>query len=55
MLAFRNPSDRIPKDFWNTPKLCAYEEQNYFMGVTVLQTSVEDKTPEEIYELFKKR
>ena len=32
-----------------------FEEQKYFMGVTVLQTSIEDKTPEEIYELFKKR
>ena len=25
MLAFRNPSDRIPKGFRNTPKLCAYK------------------------------
>ena len=24
MLAYRNPSDRIPKGFRNTPKLCAY-------------------------------
>ena len=32
-----------------------FEEQKYFMGVTVLQTSIEDKTPEEIYELYKKR
>ena len=32
-----------------------FEEQKYFMGVTVLQTSIENKTPEEIYELFKKR
>lgn len=27
----------------------------YFMGVTVLQTNLEDKNPEEIYELYKKR
>ena len=25
MLAYRNPSDRIPKGFRNTPKLCAYD------------------------------
>lgn len=27
MLAYRNPSDRIPKGFRNTPKLCAYEKR----------------------------
>ena len=31
------------------------EKQKYFMGVTVLQTSLEEKTPEEIYSLYKKR
>ena len=32
-----------------------FEKQKYFMGVTVLQTSLEEKTPEEIYCLYKKR
>ncbi|MER2056599.1 MAG: hypothetical protein ABTB30_15050 [Clostridia bacterium] len=33
----------------------AFEKQQYFMGVTVLQTSLEENTPEEIYCLYKKR
>ena len=33
----------------------SFEKARYFMGVTVLQTSIEDKTPEEIYTLFKER
>lgn len=32
-----------------------FEKIKYFMGVTVLQTSIEDKKPQEIYELYKKR
>ena len=32
-----------------------FEKQKYFMGVTVLQTSLEEKTPEEVYCLYKKR
>ena len=32
-----------------------FERAKYFMGVIVLQTSIEDKTPEEIYTLFKER
>ena len=32
-----------------------FEKSRYFMGVTVLQTSIEDKDPEEIYTLYKKR
>lgn len=32
-----------------------FNRARYFMGVTVLQTSLEDKTPQEIYELYKKR
>lgn len=32
-----------------------FERAKYFMGVTVLQTSIEDKTSEEIYTLYKKR
>ena len=32
-----------------------FERAKYYMGVTVLQTSIEDSTPEEIYSLYKKR
>ena len=32
-----------------------FEKAKYYLGVTVLQTSIEDKTPQEIYELYKKR
>ena len=32
-----------------------FEKTKYYMGVTVLQTSLEDKTPQEVYELYKKR
>lgn len=32
-----------------------FEKAKYYMGVTVLQTSIEDSTPEEIYTLYKKR
>ena len=32
-----------------------FEKAKYYMGVTVLQTSLEDKTPQEVYELYKKR
>ena len=32
-----------------------FEKAKYYMGVTVLQTSLEGKTPQEIYELYKKR
>ena len=32
-----------------------FEKARYYMGVTVLQTSMDDKAPEEIYTLYKKR
>ena len=32
-----------------------FDKVKYYMGVTVLQTSVEDKTAEEIYGLYKRR
>ena len=32
-----------------------FEKARYFMGVTVLQTSLEESSPKEIYELYKKR
>ena len=32
-----------------------FEKVKYYMGVTVLQTSVEDKTAQEIYGLYKRR
>lgn len=32
-----------------------FEQARYYMGVTVLQTSIDDKEPEEIYTLYKKR
>ena len=32
-----------------------FERAKYFMGVIVLQTSLEDQTPQEVYELYKKR
>ena len=32
-----------------------FDKQKYFMGVTVLQTSLEEKAPVEIYTLYKKR
>lgn len=32
-----------------------FEKTRHFMGVTVLQTSLKSKTPEEIYTLYKKR
>lgn len=32
-----------------------FDKLKYFMGVTVLQTSLEEHTPEEIYSLYKKR
>lgn len=32
-----------------------FEKAKYYMGVTVLQTSIEEKSPEEIYTLYKKR
>ncbi len=33
----------------------SFNKQKYFMRVTVLQTSLEEKTPEEVYTLYKKR
>ena len=38
----------------------AYTQEGFdkfkdFMGVTILQTSIKDKTPQEIYEIYKKR
>lgn len=32
-----------------------FEKLKYYMGVTVLQTSLEDKTPQEVYGYYKKR
>ena len=32
-----------------------FERAKYFMGVIVLQTSLEDQTPQEVYGLYKKR
>ena len=32
-----------------------FEKAKYYLGVTVLQTSLEDRTPKEVYELYKKR
>ena len=32
-----------------------FEKAKYYMGVTVLQTSIDDKSPNEIYTLYKKR
>ncbi len=32
-----------------------FEKAKYYLGVTVLQTSLEDQSPQEIYELYKRR
>ena len=32
-----------------------FEKAKYYMGVTVLQTSLDDETAQEVYELYKKR
>lgn len=46
MLAFRNPSDRIPKGFRNTPKLCAYHSEAETVEMEQLREFVREHSHE---------